>query len=167
MATRSIIAVIVNPMDLGKVITPDPVLLGKGICTELTHPTFETTTLEKDVLSIYHHWDGYPNGVGATLLTEFNSYEKALNLMSFGDASSINGVDATFYNSWRENEPWERTKPSQYECESDFEKHFKDDVFIEYLYLFKDGEWFVKENYTDEDTDWEKVSDVLSKPEIS
>ena len=119
MATRSYIAVVIKTEDKGRVITPDLVLLGKGICSNLKEPVFHNTTLENGIISIYHHWDGYPDGVGQTLLDEFNDYEKALNLVSFGDASSINGVDATFYNSWRGGEDWDFTQPKQYQDEDD------------------------------------------------
>ena len=160
MATRSYIAVVIKTEDKGRVITPDLVLLGKGICSNLKEPVFHNTTLEQgaNVISIYHHWDGYPTGVGATLLEEFNDYEKVLNLMSFGDASTINGVDATFYNSWRTGEDWSFTQPKQFENEDTFTENFKDDVFIEYLYLFKDGEWYVKEQYKD-NSDWVKLAE--------
>ena len=86
MATRSFIGVVVNPQDKGKFIEPNIVLLGKGISSDFDEPEFHRTTIENttEVIRIYHHWDGYPEGVGDTLLSEFNTYEKALNLMSGG-----------------------------------------------------------------------------------
>lgn len=159
MATRSYIAVVIKPEDKGRVITPDLVLLGKGICSNLKEPVFHSTTLENGIISIYHHWDGYPEGVGQTLLDEFNDYEKALNLVSFGDASSINGVDVTFYNSWREGEDWDFTQPKQYQDDDDYEKHCKRG--IDYLYLFKDGEWWVYSCYSD-NPEWMPLASVLS-----
>lgn len=161
MSTRSTIAVVIKEQDKGRVITPNLDVLGKSICTNFANPVFHNTTLEQSVISIYHHWDGYPEGVGATLLEEFNDYEKALNLMGFGDASTINGIDATFYNSWREGEHWSFTQPKQYESEDAFENSFNDDVFIEYLYLFKDGEWFVKAKFAD-NPEWMPLASVLS-----
>ena len=81
--------------------------------------------------------------------------------MGFGDASTINGIDATFYNSWREGEDWSFTQPKQYESEDAFENSFNGDVFIEYLYLFKDGEWFVKSQFAD-NPEWMPLRSVLS-----
>lgn len=163
MATRSYIAVVIKTEDKGRVITPDLVLLGKGICSNLKEPVFHNTTLEQgaNVISIYHHWDGYPEGVGETLLDEFNDYEKALNLVSFGDASSINGVDATFYNSWREGEDWDFTQPKLYQDEDDYENHCMSGT--DYLYLFKDGEWWVYSCYSD-NPEWMPLASVIDNP---
>lgn len=148
MATRSFIGVVVNPLDKGKIIEPNLELLGKGITSNFDEPEFHATTIADDteVIRIYHHWDGYPDGVGETLLNKFNTYEKALNLMSFGDASSINGVDATFYNSWRTGEDWDFVKPRQYKSEQEFDEKSTE----EYTYLFKDGKWYVKDRYADD-----------------
>lgn len=161
MATRSYIAVVIKTEDKGRVITPDLVLLGKGICSNLKEPVFHNTTLENGIISIYHHWDGYPDGVGQTLLDEFNDYEKALNLVSFGDASSINGVDATFYNSWRGGEDWDFTQPKQYQDEDDYENRCKRG--IDYLYLFKDGKWWVYSCYSD-NPEWMPLASVIDNP---
>ena len=157
MATRSFIGVVIKPEDKGRVITPNLELLGKGICSDLKEPVFHSTTLEKGIISIYHHWDGYAEGVGQTLLDEFNDYEKALNLVSFGDASSINGVDATFYNSWREGEDWDFTQPRQHDDEDQFMEKCKE----VYLYLFKDGEWWMYAWYADY-PEWIPLASVLS-----
>lgn len=163
MSTRSTIAVVISQLDRGKFIEPDLSLLGKRIESDLKEPEFHRTVLNEgtEVVAIYHHWDGYPEGVGQTLLDEFNEYEKAKNLVSFGDASTINGDTATFYNSWRAGEPWEFTQPKQYDSEDDFNEKFNDDVFIEYLYLFKDGEWFVKSQFAD-NPEWMPLASVLS-----
>lgn len=160
MSTRSIIAIVIKSEDKGRVITPNLDVLGKPINSNFANPEFHDTTLEQGIISIYHHWDGYPTGVGATLLEEFNDYEKALNLMGFGDASSINGVPATFYNSWRPGEDWSFTQPKQYENEDTFTENYKDDVFIEYIYLFKDGKWWVYSCYAD-NPEWEELAKVL------
>ena len=161
MATRSFIGVVVNSQDNGKTISPSLELLGKGIESFLKEAEFHDTVIEDStkVIRIYHHWDGYPNGVGKTLLKEFNSYEKAINLIAFGDASSIVGTDATFYNSWREGEDWKITKPRQYTSEQAYEDSCNED----YAYLFKDGKWYVKNCWSDDDTDWKAVEEAIKK----
>ena len=161
MATRSFIGVVVNPQDKGKAIEPSLELLGKEIETTLENPEFHTTTIDEstEVIRIYHHWDGYPSGVGRTLFEEFNSYEKAINLIAFGDASTINGTDAVFYNSWREGEDWKHTKPRQYTSEQAYEESCDED----YAYLFKDGKWYVKNCWSDEDKDWKAVEEAIEK----
>ena len=40
------------------------------------------------ILSARHHWDGYPEWLGKTLVREFNSYEKVSELIDGGDMSS-------------------------------------------------------------------------------
>lgn len=101
-------------------------------------------------LSVYSHWDGYPDGVGATLKEHYNSKAKALELVSYGDISSLR----------------ERVEPNENEKHS-FEKPIKDvAVFYgrdrgeknveckvlknvdtvnlqEYNYLFENNEWTV------------------------
>ena len=162
MATRSFIGVVVNPQDKGKAIEPSLELLGKDIETTLENPEFHTTTIDEstEVIRIYHHWDGYPSGVGRTLFEEFNSYEKAINLIAFGDASTINGTDAVFYNSWREGEDWKHTKPRQYTSEQAYEDSCDED----YAYLFKDGKWYVKNCWSDKsEQDWKELTEELTK----
>ena len=39
-------------------------------------------------LSVYHHWDGYPQWLGVTLNKKFNTREKVAELLDGGDVSS-------------------------------------------------------------------------------
>jgi len=41
------------------------------------------------ITSIYCHWDGYPNGVGRTLLDHFQDRKKVKELILLGDISSL------------------------------------------------------------------------------
>ena len=40
------------------------------------------------VLSAYHHWDGYPEWLGVTLKEQYNSREKAADLINGGNMST-------------------------------------------------------------------------------
>ena len=40
-----------------------------------------------DVLSVYHHWDGYPEWLGKTLREHYNTTEKVSELIDGGDMS--------------------------------------------------------------------------------
>ena len=40
------------------------------------------------ILSVYHHWDSYPDGLGAKLATDYNTKEKAAELIDGGDIST-------------------------------------------------------------------------------
>ena len=43
---------------------------------------------DNSVLSVYHHWDGYPEWLGRILTTHYNSREKAAELIDGGDMST-------------------------------------------------------------------------------
>ena len=40
------------------------------------------------ILSVYHHWDGYPEWLGVTLNQQYNTREKVAELIDGGDMSS-------------------------------------------------------------------------------
>ena len=42
---------------------------------------------DDSILSVYHHWDGYPEWLGRILKTHYNSKEKASELIDGGDMS--------------------------------------------------------------------------------
>ena len=42
---------------------------------------------DKSVLSVYHHWDGYPSWLGRILKTHYNTKEKVSALIDGGDMS--------------------------------------------------------------------------------
>ena len=43
---------------------------------------------DDSILSVYHHWDGYPQWLGRILNTHYNSREQAAELIDGGDMSS-------------------------------------------------------------------------------
>ena len=100
------------------------------------------------VRSVYCHFDGYPTGVGAELLQYWNSAERAVALLEYGDLSSVDGPDfapvgsrnggTVAYSRWRgETDVDARTDPSRadYRREGDFA--------IEYYYLYGPRGWEV------------------------
>lgn len=107
---------------------------------------------DKNVLEIYHHWDGYPDGVGNTLIEYFNDYDKALNLILGGDCSTIN--PPTYEPYWINGEEWECIKPREFD---------EPKLLRKYLYKFDEGKWFFKGfDYPD---DWTDLAEYLSKKE--
>ena len=44
---------------------------------------------EDSFLSVYHHWDGYPQWLGVVLNRKFNTREKVAELLDGGDISCI------------------------------------------------------------------------------
>ena len=42
---------------------------------------------DESILSVYHHWDGYPSWLGRILTTHYNTKEKVAELIDGGDMS--------------------------------------------------------------------------------
>lgn len=120
MATRSNIAIILKEEDKAQVFEA----LNERL--EEVGGRFRYGVDNGNVLQIYCHWDGYPEGVGHDLLKDFNSYDKALELILEGDHSTPYESYTSKGEDWVSNRPYQRTKPRCAE---------------EYLYVFKDGEW--------------------------
>lgn len=140
MATRSTICLVLKKDDIGKELKFDEKKLPKGLTYSNEYiDIVESVVLEKPILEIYHHWDGYPKGVGMTLLNRFNDYDTILNLLLGGNASSINGDNIVQYCAWRGDE-WRFEKPLQMveeECVCS----------EEYIYKFDDDKWYFKGIY--------------------
>ena len=43
---------------------------------------------DKTFVSVYHHWDGYPEWLGVVLTEQYNKLESVIELLSGGDMSS-------------------------------------------------------------------------------
>jgi len=93
---------------------------------------------------IYVHSDGYPYGVGKCLVDNYNNRQLAAELFKHGDASYLGDTidECSFYGrDWKRKEDPART----YRDEWMFMSHIGGDVFIEYIYIFKDNRWHVSE----------------------
>jgi hypothetical protein len=98
------------------------------------------------VLSVYSHWDGYPEWNGKKLKEHFNSYEQAAELIDGGDISSL-WTD----KDWEQKEMESRTLYYAERGETDTEPNLDNslqafikgvnDSWADYAYLFADGEW--------------------------
>ena len=99
------------------------------------------------ILSIYVHSDGYPDGVGQCLIDNYETYGSSLRLFEHGDASYLGSTlkECSFYGrDWqRDIDP--ATVHKNFES---FKTHYAGDVFIEFVYLFRDGQWLVSDNYS-------------------
>ena len=121
MATRSNIAIILKEEDKARVFAE----LNERLEKTEDNP-FRYGVDNGNVLQIYCHWDGYPEGVGQDLLKDFNSYDKALELILEGDHSTPYESYTSKGEDWESNRPEQRT---QARCRE------------ESLYVFKDGDW--------------------------
>ena len=96
----------------------------------------------KRVKVIYVHSDGYPYGVGKCLVDHYNKRELAELLFNHGDASYLSDTidECSFYGrDWDRKEEAAKT----YRDEWIFMDYMKGDIFIEYIYIFKDNRWHV------------------------
>ena len=98
--------------------------------------------IEDSILSVYHHWDGYPQWLGVTLQKKFNTKEKVAELIDGGDISccdsdtdwNLEKVDnhVQYYN-----DRGEKTEPRLDLNQEDFFANGE-----EYAYIFEpNGKW--------------------------
>ena len=88
-------------------------------------------------VSIYCHFDGYPEHNGNILVNFYNTEEKVDELLSHGDASSINSTieESVFYHRDRGEE---LSEPEHFHSLTEFINYFSD---CEYFYIFEDNKW--------------------------
>jgi hypothetical protein len=110
------------------------------------------------ILSVYCHWDGYPEFNGVKLVENFNSYEKASELIDGGDVSCL------WTNAGWNNETLPVTGPLYYSSRGDVTEPRLDETVDEYLgngeeyaYLFANGEWVCYDTCDWHDTFKQKV----------
>ena len=131
------------------------------------------------VLSVYHHWDGYPEWLGVTLNEQYNTREKIAKLIDGGNMSSCYSDNE--YDYEKQTFVKQDPKPNYYGGDSErprLSKNFTQFAFDsksgeEFLYLFVDNEWngfSLDHKYSEED--WEildtKVNPVeIPEPEVA
>jgi hypothetical protein len=96
------------------------------------------------ILSVYCHWDNYPEFNGVKLQEHFNSYEKASELIDGGDISAL------WTNAGWNNETLSEVGPLYYsqrgeDCPPRLDQDLCEYLLAvnaeEYHYLFRNGEW--------------------------
>ena len=96
---------------------------------------------EDSFLSVYHHWDGYPEWLGVTLNKKFNTKEQVAELLDGGDISCCDS-DTDWNNEKCEphvqyyNDRGENTEPRLDLNDDDFFENNE-----EFAYIFDDGKW--------------------------
>ena len=178
MSVRSMIYVKLRKEDIGKTVNPDKKLIyakglqfadigGNTVIPDSEVDKVPPVTLDGKYIGIYHHWDGFPNGVGKALISAFNNYEDALNLMLYGYESDIcDGAVIIPY----------LLRGGGYKKEADTPPNLSNKIptdlgkthWAEYVYLFKDGEWYYDKASccTFKKYNWKKVKEYLEKRKI-
>ncbi len=98
------------------------------------------------VLSVYCHWDGYPEWNGKKLKEHFNSYEQAAELIDGGDISSL-WTDKDWEQKEMQSRPLYYAERGETDTEPNLDNSLQafikgvNDSWGDYAYLFADGEW--------------------------
>ena len=100
---------------------------------------------DSSVLSVYHHWDGYPEWLGRILNTHYNTKDKVAELIDGGDMSSC-WTDTPFSNDGEASQ----YGPNYYSLrgencpprlDADLCEYLFPDNSEEFSYLFRGGKW--------------------------
>ena len=117
---------------------------------------------DESILSVYHHWDGYPSWLGRILKTHYNSKELAAELIDGGDMSSA-WTNAGFNNETVAQGPLYYSQRGD-DCPPRIDKNLK--VFLafgeEYSYIFRNGEWVCYDMHEFEDSKLPEIVEIPS-----
>ena len=105
---------------------------------------------DDSILSVYHHWDGYPEWLGVTLRDKYTTKDQVAELLDGGDISCIDSdtdwdrkecePHVLYYNARGEN-----TEPRLDQNEQDFFDNNE-----EFAYIFDNGVWECYDLHYDE-----------------
>lgn len=110
------------------------------------------------IVSVYHHWDGYPQWLGRILNTHYTTKSQVIDLIDGGDMS-VCWTDNCFRKSDGRVDKKAKYGPQYYsergeDCPPRLDESITE--FInngeEYGYIFKDGEWFCYDTKSWSDT---------------
>ena len=110
---------------------------------------------DESVLSVYHHWDGYPEWLGRILKTHYNSRAKVAELIDGGDMSTCwNDNNEPEYYSARGQDCPPYLAANKYEYLADGEEY-------SYIYTLND-EWICYNRHQYEENMMPTVAEIPS-----
>ena len=121
---------------------------------------------DDSILSVYHHWDGYPEWLGVTLEEHYNTYEKASELIDGGNMGSCYSDNE--YNP--ETEEYEKIEPRATYYGGDeeapilsknFDEFTRIDCWQEYAYVFVKDRWVGYSVHHKWNDDYSKMTDCI------
>ena len=120
------------------------------------------------VLSIYSHWDNYPEHNGRILRTHYNTREKVETLIDSGDVSCLWTDKDWDGNEWSDCKYQALTyKMRGEECpprlDADLCEYLLPDNSEEFAYVFRSGEWVCYNMHQFDD----KLPEVVAIPSIA
>lgn len=110
-------------------------------------------TPDGSIVAIYVHFDGYPSGVGATLVAHYTDPAKLEQLMALGDLSILapdigepHPFDDPSHPSWCLAYGRDRHEPNvsaRIYPDLDAFLNASDNYGTDYTYIHRDGQWWV------------------------
>ena len=123
---------------------------------------------DDSILSVYHHWDGYPEWLGVTLKEHFNTYEKASELIDGGNMSSCYSDNE--YDDETQEFVKRDPRPEYYGGDEEapiLSKNFDEftliDCWQEYSYVFVKDRWVAYSINQKFDKDYNNITKVIVK----
>jgi hypothetical protein len=99
------------------------------------------------IRSVYCHWDGYPDGVGKTLVKFYTDEQNVDALIDMGDISSL-APEIGLRNSFDHRDDnfcvfytRDRGEELQVDVHENFKEYLKSAYSVDYTYLFVDQKW--------------------------
>ena len=122
---------------------------------------------DDSILSVYHHWDGYPSWLGRILTTHYNTKEKVAELIDGGDMSTcwtdtVWGKDRTDGKKYGPETYADRGE----DCPPRLDKNMAEFFSFgeEYSYIFRNGEWVAYDMHQFSDNLAPEIVDIPSTP---
>ena len=113
---------------------------------------------DRSCRSIYVHFDMYPSGAGVCLNAHYNTKERIEALFALGDLSGLGG---RLSNDDPEPDAQELCPPRVWADADEMLARAADAYWAEYVYLFRDGKWYVNTTYRPKE--WRLVEEVLKE----
>ena len=118
---------------------------------------------DESILSVYHHWDGYPSWLGRILTTHYNTKEKVAELIDGGDMSTC-WTDTVW---GKDRIDGKKYGPETYadrgeDCPPRLDKNMAEFLSMgeEYSYIFRNGEWVAYDMHQFDDTWAPEIVDI-------
>ena len=129
---------------------------------------------DDSILSVYHHWDGYPEWLGRILNTHYNSKDKVEELIDGGDMSCAWSNErwtgkqlAPYVTEIKEQEEYgpqyysQRGEDCPPRLDKDLCEYLLPDNSEEYAYIFRNDQWVCYNMHSFDNT---KLPEVVSIP---
>jgi hypothetical protein len=123
---------------------------------------------DDSILSVYHHWDGYPEWLGVTLEEHYNTYEKASELIDGGNMSSCYSDNE--YDDETQEFVKRDPRPEYYGGDDEapilsknFDEFTRIDCWQEYSYVFVKDRWVAYSINQKFDKDYNNITKVIVK----